>query len=346
MRRVLLTLLLALATAPAAAVAQLPEPPPLPPVPALPLPLPPLPAPAPAPTLPSVPAPAPAPTIPSVPARAPTVPQAPAVAAPADSSSTPAAGGRSGGQTSRGQTSDGTSAGPSQSSGRTAAPKRRPSVVLAFRASASGRTAIRLRQVAPVCRSAGRLLVPSRSGPNRFRFNGRVSGRPLRDGTYVATTPSGTVRFAIVKGKPTRSPGSSPRASATPRRSPRTSPSQRRSHRAPRTEPKRRRRRTSIVVQPTNPGRSRRSSGRRSRMPQRPPRRSIPRSTSCSDSRWPRSLRPRFPHGFSLSRRRVPSSHDTGPRSRSPGRSACSWSSSCTGPLCSNRLAYSGGFNG
>jgi len=79
------------------------------------------------------------------------------------------------------------------------------SVVLAFRASASGRTAIRLRQVAPVCRNAGRLLVPARSGPNRFRFNGRVSGRPLRDGTYVATTPSGNVRFAIVKGKPTRS---------------------------------------------------------------------------------------------------------------------------------------------
>jgi hypothetical protein len=78
--------------------------------------------------------------------------------------------------------------------------------VLAFRASTSGRTAIRLRQVAPVCRSAGRLLVPVRSGPNRFRFNGRVSGRPLRDGTYVATTPSGTVRFAIVDGKPTRSP--------------------------------------------------------------------------------------------------------------------------------------------
>ena len=78
--------------------------------------------------------------------------------------------------------------------------------MLAFRASASGRTAIRLRQVAPACRNAGRLLVPAQRGPNRFRFNGRVSGRPLRDGTYVATTPSGTVRFAIVKGKPTRSP--------------------------------------------------------------------------------------------------------------------------------------------
>jgi len=49
------------------------------------------------------------------------------------------------------------------------------------------------------------LLVPARNGANRFRFNGRVSGRPLRDGTYVATTPSGAVRFAIVEGKPTRS---------------------------------------------------------------------------------------------------------------------------------------------
>jgi hypothetical protein len=205
MRRVLLTLLLALAAAPTAAVAQLPAPPVLPPVPPLPLPLPPLPAPAP--TVPSIPAPV-APTLPSVPApaapaapAAPTVPQAPAVATPTGSTSTPSAGS---GQS--GQTSNGTSAAPSQSSDRTAAPKRRPSVVLAFRASASGRTAIRLRQVAPVCRNAGRLLVPSRSGPNRFRFNGRVSGRPLRDGTYVATTPSGTVRFAIVKGKPTRNP--------------------------------------------------------------------------------------------------------------------------------------------
>jgi hypothetical protein len=80
--------------------------------------------------------------------------------------------------------------------------------VLAFGASASGRTAIRLRQVAPVCKNAGKLLVPARSGPNRFRFNGRIAGRPLRDGTYVATTPSGTVRFAIVGGKPTRSPRS------------------------------------------------------------------------------------------------------------------------------------------
>ena len=77
--------------------------------------------------------------------------------------------------------------------------------MLAFRAPASGRVAIRLRQVAPLCRNAGRLLVPARNGANRFRFNGRVSGRPLRDGTYVATTPTGSVRFAIVRGKPTRS---------------------------------------------------------------------------------------------------------------------------------------------
>ena len=78
--------------------------------------------------------------------------------------------------------------------------------MLAFSVSANGRIAIRLRQVAPVCRNAGRLLVRAQNGANRFRFNGRVSGRPLRDGTYVATTPSGKVRFAIVEGKPTRSP--------------------------------------------------------------------------------------------------------------------------------------------
>jgi hypothetical protein len=77
--------------------------------------------------------------------------------------------------------------------------------VFPFRVASSGRVAIRLRQIAPVCRNAGRLLVPARNGVNRFRFTGRVSGRPLRNGTYVATTPSGTVRFAIVDGKPTRS---------------------------------------------------------------------------------------------------------------------------------------------
>ena len=188
MRRALLILLLGLAAAPTAAVAQLPAPP-------APVPLPPLP---PLPTLPAPAPPAPAPVLPAVPA--PATPTAPAIATPATSPSTPAAGGGS-----SGQTSSGASPAPSQSSGR-AAPKRRPSVVLAFRASASGRTAIRLRQIAPVCRTAGRLLVPARSGANRYRFNGRVSGRPLRDGTYVATTPSGTVRFAIVGGKPTRSP--------------------------------------------------------------------------------------------------------------------------------------------
>jgi hypothetical protein len=41
---------------------------------------------------------------------------------------------------------------------------------------------------------------------NRFRFDGRVGRRTLRDGTYTAETPSGVVRFAIVRGKPTRDP--------------------------------------------------------------------------------------------------------------------------------------------
>lgn len=103
-----------------------------------------------------------------------------------------------------GQSSGVANTAPGHSSTSTA-PKRRPTVVLAFRASVSGRVVIQLRQVAPVCRNAGRLLVPARSGPNRFRFTGRISGRPLRDGTYVATTPSGATRFAIFRGKPTRS---------------------------------------------------------------------------------------------------------------------------------------------
>jgi hypothetical protein len=120
------------------------------------------------------------------------------VGATTGSPSTPSAGGGQSAQS--GQISNGASPTP----GRRTSARRLPSVVLAFRAPVSGRVAIRLRQIAPVCRSAGRLLVPARTGPNRFRFTGRVSGRPLRDGTYVATTPSGSIRFAIVKGKPTR----------------------------------------------------------------------------------------------------------------------------------------------
>ena len=183
MRLALFTSLLALAIGPTAAVAQLPPLPPTPTLPPLTVPLP-TPAPAPAPTLPPVPAPTAAPTAPAV---------VPPTAQPTPSeTAAPSQAGPSAGATSPGRPSAPT------------ASKRRPSVVLAFRAQGSGRVAIRLHQIAPVCRNAGRLLVPARSGPNRFRFNGRIAGRPLRDGTYVATTPSGRVRFAIVRGKPTR----------------------------------------------------------------------------------------------------------------------------------------------
>jgi hypothetical protein len=222
MRRALITLfLLAVAAVPTAAVAQLPAPPPLPPLP--PLPTVPLPAPVPPPTaplpkLPAAPAPAPpaAPQPPAVPAPAlPAAPQPPAVSGATGSPSTPAlpagskpsagSGPAAGGRPTVG--SGPTTSGATPTSGRSSratGPKRRPSVVLAFRVPSSGRVAIRLRQIAPVCRSAGRLLVPAQNGANRFRFNGRVSGRPLHDGTYVAKTPSGAVRFAMVKGKPTR----------------------------------------------------------------------------------------------------------------------------------------------
>jgi hypothetical protein len=70
----------------------------------------------------------------------------------------------------------------------------------------SGRIRIPLTQVAPVCRDAGHLLFEAKRGVNRFRFDGRPGRRPLRDGTYVADTPSAQVRFAIVRGKPTRDP--------------------------------------------------------------------------------------------------------------------------------------------
>lgn len=187
MRRALFTLLLGLAAVPTVAPAQLP---PLPPPPTVTTPTVPLPLPLPLP-IPTVPAPAP-PAPPSVPGP-PAAPQPPAES-------------RSGAPTGAVPSSSGTSRS-SSLSGR-ATPKRRASVVLVFRAPVSGRVAIPLTQVAPVCRSAGRLLFDARYGPNRFRFDGRVAGRPLPDGTYVAETPSGKVRFAIRDGKPTRSPRS------------------------------------------------------------------------------------------------------------------------------------------
>lgn len=76
--------------------------------------------------------------------------------------------------------------------------------MLPFRVAESGRVGIRITQISPVCRAAGTLLIDARPGRNRVRFAGRIDKRRLPDGTYVAETPSGDIRFAIVRGRPTR----------------------------------------------------------------------------------------------------------------------------------------------
>lgn len=166
-----------------AAHAQLPEPPPLPaPVPLPPLPLPPLPTPPPPPV-----EPAPVPPPPSLPAA-----------------TAPGADVPEGGDASSGAAAEPHGGPAPRTASRAARP--RPAIVLVFRVAEPGRVGIRLTQVAPVCRTAGRLVVDASGGRNRVRFAGRVGKRRLADGTYVAATPSGEIHFAIVRGRPTRNP--------------------------------------------------------------------------------------------------------------------------------------------
>lgn len=214
LRRALLVSVLIVAALPTSVPAQLPEPPELPvPVPQLPVPAAaPLPA-APLPAAPDTTATAPAvsetvnaTTTTTTTAAATTTPAAaPAAATGTDGTGTATAASSSSPPTSLAGGSGRASAtggAKAQRARRTAAVRR--TVVLPFRAASAGPVEIELMQVAPLCREAGRVVVRARAGANRFRFDGRVDGRRLRDGTYAATTPSGTVRFAVVRGRPTR----------------------------------------------------------------------------------------------------------------------------------------------
>ena len=53
--------------------------------------------------------------------------------------------------------------------------------------AAAGVVELRVTQVAPLCRSAGRILVRGHAGRNVIRFRGRVSGHALAPGTYRIT---------------------------------------------------------------------------------------------------------------------------------------------------------------
>ncbi len=67
-----------------------------------------------------------------------------------------------------------------------------------------------LGRSAPRIRVVGRVPLGSvRNGRNRFRWNGRVGGKPLKPGTYLltyralkgkrVTTTSGSLRFTITR---------------------------------------------------------------------------------------------------------------------------------------------------
>jgi hypothetical protein len=63
-------------------------------------------------------------------------------------------------------------------------PRSRRSVRLSFWLSKRATVVIRIDQLAPECRYAGKLLVRGRRGRNVVLFRGRVRGRPLSTGTY------------------------------------------------------------------------------------------------------------------------------------------------------------------
>ena len=63
-------------------------------------------------------------------------------------------------------------------------PKARRFSILVFRLRHGGRVRFTVVEVFPLCRVVGHFTVRGHAGVNRFRFNGRVHGKPLPGGTY------------------------------------------------------------------------------------------------------------------------------------------------------------------
>ncbi len=59
--------------------------------------------------------------------------------------------------------------------------------VLRFRLPRAAKLVLVVRGPGPSCAIAGRIAFRGREGVNRFRFNGRIAGRPLEPGTYQLT---------------------------------------------------------------------------------------------------------------------------------------------------------------
>ena len=65
--------------------------------------------------------------------------------------------------------------------------KKRGATILRFRLSHATKLILVVRGPGPSCAIAGRIAFRGREGVNRFRFNGRIAGRPLEPGTYQLT---------------------------------------------------------------------------------------------------------------------------------------------------------------
>jgi hypothetical protein len=63
-------------------------------------------------------------------------------------------------------------------------PKARRFSILVFRLRHAGRVRFTVVEVFPLCRVVGHFTVRGHAGINRFRFKGRVHGKPLPAGTY------------------------------------------------------------------------------------------------------------------------------------------------------------------
>jgi hypothetical protein len=63
-------------------------------------------------------------------------------------------------------------------------PKARRFSILVFRLRHAGRVRFTVVEVFPLCQVVGHFTVRGHAGVNRFRFNGRIHGKPLPGGTY------------------------------------------------------------------------------------------------------------------------------------------------------------------
>jgi len=65
--------------------------------------------------------------------------------------------------------------------------KKRGATTIRFRLARAARLLLVVRGPGPSCATVARIAFRGHKGANRFRFDGRVAGRPLEPGTYLLT---------------------------------------------------------------------------------------------------------------------------------------------------------------